>query len=50
MIKNLSESYKNNLNNLVSKNADTEKYIQSFEKDIKELKDYINSKEKKQEK
>ena len=49
-IKHLSELYKNNLNNLVSKNNDTEKSIQYFEKDLKELKDYINSKEKKPEK
>ena len=49
-IKHLSELYKNNLNNLVIKNNDTEKSIQYFEKDLKELKDYINSKEKKPEK
>ena len=50
MIKNLSDLYKNNLNKLESKNNDTEKAIESFKKELKELKDFVNSKQKKQEK
>ena len=50
MIKNLSDLYKNNLNKLESKNNDTKKAIQSFEEELKNLKDFVNSKQKKQEK